>query len=230
MKIMALIPAYNESDTIGDVISQLQGKVDEVVVVDDASVDNTKEIAEDNGANVVSHIVNRGQGAAVRTGYRYAIEEGYDFVVQVDADGQHDPSYIPKLVKKAKSGYDIVIGSRHLTSSIEEYNVIRSSGMRFFTWLLNKLSGMCISDVTSGFRVYRVSRLDKLIRSQDRYYAIEETFEAARKGLNITEIPVEIPSRKKGESKFDLRTFAWWPFHGIETILRIILFRRSDQE
>lgn len=227
MKIMALMPAYNESATIGDVISKLQGEIDELVVVDDGSSDNTPEIAKNNGATVLRHSINRGVGAAVRTGYRFGTENNFDYIVQIDADGQHDPSYIPQLLEETKKGYDIVIGSRFLNSSYRQYNFVRRSGIRFFTALSNFLSPMDITDITSGFRVYRVSSLKKLSPVQDEHWAVEQTLEAAKKGFKIKEISVEMPTRDRGSSQFDFDTFFWYPIRMLDILFRIMIFRRQ---
>ena len=226
LKVMALIPAYNEEETIKDIVTKARGYVGEVIVIDDGSTDSTPEFAEHAGATVVSHVINRGVGAAVRTGYRYGTERGFDYIVQIDGDGQHDPRYIPKLLEAAEDGSDIVIGSRFLNESYKGYSLLRRTGIIFFTRLGNLLSGLEITDITSGFRVYRVESLKKLSRNQDKHWAVEQTLEAARKGLKINEVSVEMPTRELGKSQFNPHTFFWYPIRMIEIILRILIFRR----
>jgi glycosyltransferase involved in cell wall biosynthesis len=224
VRTLAVVPAYNETDTIGSVIEGTREYVDEVAVVDDGSRDETAAVARDHGATVLEHTFNTGVGGAVRTGYRYAIEAGFDLVVQVDADGQHEPSQIPKLLAAAEDA-DMVIGSRYLNDSHEEYSLVRSAGITFFTGLVNTLGGVSITDVTSGFRVYRVSMLESILHHSDKHWAVEQTLEAARRGYTITEVSTEIPTRETGQSQFDLETFVLYPLRMAEVSLRVLLFR-----
>jgi len=138
MRTVAIVPAYNETNTIGPVIDETATYVDKVVVVDDGSSDDTAAVAKDHGATVVSHAINTGVGGAVRTGYLYAIRNNYDFIVQIDADGQHDPSYIPELLDAAED-CDMVIGSRYLNESYKDYSFVRNAGIQFFTATVNFL-------------------------------------------------------------------------------------------
>jgi glycosyltransferase involved in cell wall biosynthesis len=224
VQTLAVVPAYDEADTIGPVIDRTREYVDEVVVVDDGSADETPAIARARGATVVEHVFNTGVGGAVRTGYQYAIENDYDFVVQVDADGQHDPEQIPRLLSVAEDA-DMVIGSRYLNDSHEEYSVTRDAGIRFFTAVVNALGGTDITDVTSGFRVYRVSKLESILHTSDRHWAVEQTLEAARNDFRIAEVSTEMPTREQGESQFSLDTFVLYPARMTDVILRVMLFR-----
>ncbi|WP_324665412.1 glycosyltransferase family 2 protein [Haloarcula sediminis] len=225
MRTVAVIPAYNESETIGPVIDETGEYVDRVVVVDDGSADDTAAIARDHGAAVVEHVFNTGVGGAVRTGYQYAIKHGYDWVVQVDADGQHDPAKIPELLDVASEGHDMVIASRYLNESYQDYSATRNVGIQFFTRLVNHLGDIEITDVTSGFRVYRVSMLADILHRGDKHWAIEQTLEAAKGGYAITEVSTKMPTREEGESQFTLDTFALYPIRMTDTILRVLLFR-----
>jgi len=224
VNVVAVVPAYNEADTIGDVVASTREHVDEVVVVDDGSSDDTAAIARDHGATVVTHVVNTGVGGAVRTGYRYAIRNDYDFVAQVDGDGQHDPGYLPEMLAVAED-YDMVIGSRYLNESIRDYSFVRRAGITFFTWVVNVLGGIDITDVTSGFRVYRVSMLEEILHRSDKHWAVEQTLQAAEKGYRIYELSVEMPTREEGASQFDVETFVMYPVRMADTVLRILVFR-----
>ncbi|MFB6234742.1 MAG: glycosyltransferase family 2 protein [Halopenitus sp.] len=224
MRTLAVIPAYNEADTIGPVIDGTQPYVDEVVVVDDGSSDGTAAIARDHGATVVEHVFNTGVGGAVRTGYQYAIRNDAEFVVQVDADGQHDPDRIPDLLDVAED-CDMVIGSRYLNGSFEDYPLIRRLGIQFFTTVVNVLGGVDITDVTSGFRVYRVSALREILHTSDSHWAVEQTLEASKRGQRIEEVSVEMPTREEGESQFTLDTFALYPVRMADVIMRVLIFR-----
>jgi glycosyltransferase involved in cell wall biosynthesis len=224
VSVAAIVPAYNESDTIKGVIKSTRSHVDEVVVVDDASTDNTAAIARDHGATVVSHVVNTGVGGAVRTGYHYAIRHGYRFVAQIDGDGQHDPAYLPKLLSVAED-CDMVIGSRYLNESIRDYPLVRRLGISFFTRVVNTLGGVDITDVTSGYRIYRVSMLEEILHRSDKHWAVEQTLQAASGGYRIRELSVEMPTRREGNSQFDLETLLMYPVRMTDTIIRILVFR-----
>lgn len=224
MRTVAVIPAYNEADTVGPVIDETREYVDRVVVVDDGSSDDTAAIARDHGAVVVEHVFNTGVGGAVRTGYQYAIRNGFEWVVQVDADGQHDPAKIPELLEAAED-HDMVIASRYLNESYQDYSATRNAGIQFFTRLVNRLGDIEITDVTSGFRVYRVSMLAEILHKSDKHWAIEQTLEAAKRGYRITEVSTEMPTREEGESQFTIDTFALYPVRMTDTILRVLLFR-----
>lgn len=224
MNTVAVLPAYNEADTVGPVIEGTREHVEEVVVVDDGSSDGTGDVARDHGATVIEHVFNTGVGGAVRTGYQYAIRHDYDFVLQIDADGQHDPAQIPRLLAEAEDS-DMVIASRYLNESFQDYPLVRKLGIQFFTTVVNTLGGVDITDVTSGFRVYRVSGLAEIIHRSDKHWAVEQTLEAAQRGQRITEVSIEMPTREEGQSQFTLDTFVLYPLRMTDVILRILLFR-----
>lgn len=225
MKTVAVVPAQNEEETIGKVVTQVKEYVDDVFVIDDGSRDATRLRALQAGASVISHPLNRGVGAALRTGYRVALQQKADFIIQIDGDFQHDPKYIPYLLEKAQNGIDIVIGSRFLNPSHRNYNMTRRSGIRFFSWVANFLGSLDVTDVTSGFRCYRASALARLTPLSDSHWALEQTLEAARKSMEIKEISVEMPLRKRGSSQFNIKTYALYPFRMVETVVKVLLFR-----
>ncbi|MEE8401451.1 MAG: glycosyltransferase family 2 protein [Candidatus Hydrothermarchaeaceae archaeon] len=227
MRVITVIPAHNEEKTIQEVIRGVKKYVSDVIVIDDGSTDNTARIAKEAGAAVITHVINRGVGAALRTGYNVAFMEGFDYIIQIDSDMQHNPEFIPVLLETIQDGnHDVVIGSRFLNVSHKDYNLIRRVGITFFTSLVNLLGSTNITDVTSGYRVYRVKSLKKIGKSPDKHWAVEQTFEFARRGMKIKEISIEMPPRKKGKSQFNLKTFIMYPARMIETILRVLLFRR----
>jgi glycosyltransferase involved in cell wall biosynthesis len=224
MSTVAVVPAYNETNTIGSVVCETANFVDEVVVIDDGSSDDTAAVAKDHGATVIPHAINTGVGGAVRTGYLYAIRNNYTIVVQIDADGQHNPAYIPELLDGVED-CDMVIGSRYLNESYKDYALIRNIGIQFFTAAVNFLGGVEITDVTSGFRVYRVSILDDILHHSDKHWAVEQTLGAAKQGLDTMEVSVEMPTRDEGESQFTLDTFALYPIRMADVMLRVLIFR-----
>jgi glycosyltransferase involved in cell wall biosynthesis len=223
--VLAIVPVYNEADAVASVVAETKRYVDKVVVIDDASTDDSAERAREVADGVVSHPQNMGVGGAVDTGYRVGVREDFDVVVQIDGDGQHDPADIPRLLARLEEAEaDMVIGSRWLNDSHEAYSLVRRAGIRFFTWEANWLSGLDITDVTSGFRAYRTDLLADLDRPENSHWALEQTLEASRKGYSIAEVSTRMPPETDG-SQFDFGTFLKYPPRMIKTTLKVFLFR-----
>ena len=163
MKILVIIPAYNEEESIASVINQIRCYAPEadILVINDGSVDATSERAVKAGAKVVNLPFNLGIGGAMQTGYIYAKYHSYDVAIQVDEDNQHDPSYIQKLIRPiADNSADMVIGSRYVGKTIYKSTVFRRVGMVFFTFLIRLLTDKWIMDTTSGFRAVNKDIID----------------------------------------------------------------------
>lgn len=223
--ILAIIPAYNEEETIAEVITETKPYVDEVIVVDDASTDRTEDVARDYADGVISLPKNMGVGGAVDTGYLAGIRKDYDVIIQIDGDGQHDPKYIPEMLKSMdENDADMIIGSRWLNGSISDYSIIRRAGIRFFTFEANILGGLDITDVTSGYRAYSVDMLADLGRPENSHWALEQTLEAARKEYSIEEVSIPMPPETDG-SQFDLGTLLKYPPRMVFTSVKVLLFR-----
>lgn len=199
MRLAIIIPAYNEAGTISAVISKAK-KYGSVIVIDDASKDNTKEIAKKCGATVVSHEKNMGLGASLRTGFRYATSKKFDSVITLDADGQHDPSDIPKFISRLDEGYEFVLGQRNLS----KYPAIKKIGNFFLNNLTNMVAGTSLKDTESGFRAFRMDALKKLKLSANRYeIAAEIIHEVGAKKLKSCNVKVASPRYRKGVNFFD---------------------------
>lgn len=227
-ELLAIIPAYNEEDTIRGVVENTKEYVNQVLVVDDNSTDRTLEIAKDCADLVVSHETNKGVGGAVYTGYQVGIENSFEYIVQLDSDGQHDPEYIPSLLEKQKrTCADMVIGSRWLNESYKRYSIVRRMGIRFFSAEVSLLGGVNITDVTSGYRIYRASMLENLDEPSEDHWAIEQTLEAARKNYKIVEESVPMPPRTDG-SQFDTETFFKYPVRMIIATIKVLSKNRAD--
>lgn len=204
-EIAIVIPAYNEEDNIGEVLEglpdQLMGYRVRPLVVVDGSNDRTAEIVRKGGYNVALHVLNRGQGDALRTGFDIALGDGADVVVTMDSDGQHRPEELARLVRPViDDEADYVMGSRML-GEYEERGGSRHVGIVCFSWLVSLLIGHRITDCTNGYRAIRGSDLAKLELEESRFNAPELLIEAARNGLRIREIPVTVARRSTGESK-----------------------------
>ena len=203
---MILIPAYNEADNLKELLSkipkQIKGIEVGVLVVDDGSDDETFAIvAEMSGACIVKNLINRGGGAALRLGYDILQKAGVPYCVTMDADGQHRPQDIEKLLMPIlENRYDCVIGSRILGDR-EKANWLRITGVYFFSRMVSVLLGKKITDPSSGFRAFRMEAMASIRLHEDQYHTSELIIEAVRKGLRIGEVPITILKRKYGKSK-----------------------------
>jgi glycosyltransferase involved in cell wall biosynthesis len=157
---LVLIPAYNEAEGIATVITKIRQAVPDadVLVVNDGSRDDTARRAREAGAVVLNHVFNMGYGVTIQTGYKYAYAHGYEYLVQIDGDGQHDPSFIPELLAPVKSGdVDFSIGSRFLWFDSYRPSFSRRLGILFFRNLVTVIIGRSITDPTSGFQGFNRS-------------------------------------------------------------------------
>jgi glycosyltransferase involved in cell wall biosynthesis len=189
MKIAAVIPAYNEENTIANIVKQASKYVDHIVVVDDCSNDQTAWIAQRAGAEACKHIENKGAGAATRTCLQLA--KSFDVVITLDADGQHNPDEIPMLLKPFNlySNIGIVIGSRFLHHY--EAPGYRKFGIDIITWLYNVGHKHKIKDAQSCFRAYSKAFLEKLTIAENGFaFSTEVLLKARKLGFSIVEVPI----------------------------------------
>jgi len=207
--VLVVIPAYNEADALPSVIDEVPasvaGRPTRILVVDDASRDATRRVASERGAHVVTHPVNGGQGAALQTGYLIAERLGVEIVVTLDADGQHVPAEMDRLVGPIVAGEaDFVVGSRR-SGTYERGDgadsMARNVGIGVFTRLINVLGGTAVTDVANGYRAIRASSLAAIVFTEDQFHNPELLLGAARAGLRIREVPVTIRLRVAGSSK-----------------------------
>lgn len=219
MKVIALIPAWNEQQTIAEVIQKTRPCVDWVLVINDGSTDRTAQIARDAGAVVVSHAINRGLGAAIGTGFVSAKKLGADVVVTLDADGQHDPEEIPKFLEAIRTQQaDVVIGSRMMTrTGMPWYRQIAQVIGNIATLVL---FGAWVTDSQSGFRAFTSHALSKIeVRTNRMEISSELVAETKRNHLKLVEVPIKAIytdySLSKGQSFFV----------GIKTLIKLVLRR-----
>jgi hypothetical protein len=203
--IALVIPAYNEGRNLGQVIRALPESVAGLplrpIVVDDGSADDTVQRARGAGAAAVRLPMNRGQGAALRTGYRLALATGARLVVTMDADGQHQATELPRLVEPILDGEaDVVNGSRVLGAA-DPNHAARTLGIKVFAWLLSVLTRRRITDPACGYRAVRTEALRGLEFQQDQFHNSEFILEAAKQKLRMVEVPVTVASRISGASK-----------------------------
>jgi len=205
-EIIILIAAKDEEKSIGDVIEKInQQKISKsykILVVNDGSSDSTEKIVRDKGGLVVNHFQNIGVGGATKTGYLACSILKPEIIITVDADGQHNPSYIPEMIDKIEQGFDMVYGSRFAEFSEYKTNAIRFAGNKFYTNLVNKLGRISITDVTSGYRALRADKIKSIYYNSETNFAIELALRAAKNGLKITEISTKAEMRMHGKSQF----------------------------
>jgi len=223
--VMIIIPALNEAENLRILLphipKQVCGLPVGVLVVDDGSNDGTKDVALAHGCYVARFPTQRGQGAALRVGYDFLVKQRILIGVTLDADNQHQPSEITKLVEPIVVGkYDLVIGSRILGSADRD-SLTRYTGVILFSKLVSWLTGVAITDCSSGFRALDIDKISQLDLRQDQFQTSEVLISAAKRGLRIGEVPIHIARRKYGESRkgpnvsyalFFLKTIAktWW--------------------
>ncbi len=201
-RLLVVMPAFNEAKQIRRVVEAVRAEVPgDVLVVDDGSTDDTGAEARRGGARVAAHPVNLGYGAALQTGYLYALRNGYDAVLQLDADGQHDPASIPPLLDGLARA-DVVVGSRFLGEGSYRPALPRRIGMWIFARVATVLSGQRITDPTSGFQA--ISRAALHFYSHERYpvdYPDADVLAmVARAGLRLAEVPVRMLASPDGKS------------------------------
>lgn len=229
LKRVAIVPALNEEDSIARVIGEI-GIFDpgfEVVVVDDGSVDRTAETAAACGARVLRLPFNLGIGGAMQTGFRFAFENAFDLAVQIDGDGQHDPSELPRLLEPILAGEaDMVVGSRFAGGGSYRAPLLRRAGIRLFARTISLLVGQRVTDTTSGFRA--VNRHGIALFASDYphdYPEVEATVMVVKHRLRLKEVPVAMRERSYGRSSI---TAVRSVYYMVKVLLAIFvsLFRR----
>jgi len=232
VKILVIVPAYNEEACIKGVIEDIRENFPQgdILVVNDGSTDGTLELVKGLGENLIDLPYNLGIGGAMQTGFLYALEEGYDAALQFDGDGQHHADQIEKILKPYLSdGADLVVGSRFLSEGGFTSSVQRRIGSKILSFVISSLIRQKITDTTSGFRVYSRKTLEffSSIYPED-YPEVEAFILAHKKGLKIIEVPSEIGPRTGGKSSI---TFSQAFYYMVKVLLAISvdLMKRIDR-
>jgi hypothetical protein len=204
-KVAVVIPAYGEADNVAAVIERVPAEVcgieTQILVVDDGSRDETSDAAARAGAIVARHVINRGGGAALRTGYRLMSESGSRIVVTLDADGQHRPEEMERLVKPIVDGeVDMAHGSRVLGQA-DPNSRSRELGIVFFNRVVSFITRTRVSDCSNGYRAVRTTVLPSLVLRQEQFHTSEFMIEAIKRGIPAREVPVTVDKRLSGHSK-----------------------------
>ena len=204
MKKLIIIPAYNEEDAIAHTVARIREKAPDFdyVIINDCSTDRTLAICRENGFHVVNLPINLGIGGAVQTGYRYALENGYDIAVQMDGDGQHDAAYLGEMARVLEEEkLNMVIGSRFIEKAGFQSSAARRLGIGYFSWLIKLVTGVRITDPTSGMRMADREVIGLFAGDYPKDYPEPESVVTILKmGRRVREIPVQMRAREGGVS------------------------------
>ncbi|MEO6597091.1 MAG: glycosyltransferase family 2 protein [Planctomycetota bacterium] len=218
-----VIPAFREAGRVGNVVREVRrsGLEVDIVVIDDGSLDETANEAEAAGATVLRHPFNLGYGSALHTGYCFAFRHGYTRVLQMDADGQHEPAMLPRLLAALDQGVDVAIGSRYLEHGSPPTSIARRFGTKLFAWIATKWVGHRITDPTSGFQGLSQRALATVVNDgfPEDYPDTDVLVEHHRRGLVIAEVPVRMHARKGGVSMHRGARIAYYGYKMLLTLL-----------
>ncbi|SDH60709.1 Glycosyl transferase family 2 [Pseudobutyrivibrio sp. 49] len=227
-KLLVVIPAYNEAENIARVVEQLQNEYAQFdyIVVNDGSIDNTAEICKKNGYNMIDLPVNLGLSGAFQTGMRYALKKDYDYAIQYDGDGQHNPEFLDPMMQYAEDNkLDIVIGSRFLEG--DKRMSFRMFGNSLIDALIKITTGKTVKDSTSGMRMYDKKMIKKLAYQMNYGPEPDTIAYLIRCGAKVGEYPVKMNERIAGESYLSFTNGVKYMFHMITSILVVQWFRKK---
>lgn len=222
---IVIIPCYNEEATIGKIIFKARNFVNQVLIIDDGSSDNTKKIAIDFGATVITHKTNKGKSAGIKTGFRYALNNNYDYIITMDGDGQHDPNEIPILLNNLKNnGHDITLGIRYGNST--EMPLWRKFGKRVLDYATSFGNGGLVTDSQCGFRAFNKKAIENILpRLKGKSFSVE-----SEQLIRAHEIGLKIECQRISCRYKDLNTSKKTPAsHGI-SVLTYILWLLAERK
>jgi len=225
MRGLVLIPAYNESESIYELIEKIKEKLSDfdILVINDCSTDETARVLKSiRGINYINLPFNMGIGGAVLTGFFYFIENNYELLIRLDADGQHPPEEARKLINEVADGQtDIAIGSRYLNEDGEYSSFLRMLGIKMLNHLASLILRIKLTDSTSGFRAYNRKAVEFLSKDYPfDYPEPEEIYMLKRHGFRIKEVPVKMKERKSGKSSI---TTAKTYYYLIKILMAILI-------
>lgn len=226
MKTLAIIPAYNEALNIEKTVQDIMENAPDIdyVIVNDGSKDNTLEVLKKNHFNYIDGFCNLGLFGAVQTGFKLALDEGYDVAVQFDGDGQHSAKYINDLVQEIERGNDIVIGSRFVSE--DKPITARMLGSRLISWAIKVMTGKTIKDPTSGFRAYNRACIKDYATDMNNPPEPDTLVYMLKKKRKIEEVQVQMSEREFGESYLNLTNTIKYMSRMLISIFLIQPFRK----
>jgi len=229
-RVLVVVPALDEEESLPATIEEVRSRAPgvDLLVVDDGSRDATSEVCRALGVAVLRHAVNLGVGAALQTGFRHAVDRGYDIVVQLDADGQHDPAYLDAVVAPVRAGTcDVSIGSRYVAKSGYHAPAMRRIGMILFAGIVRLAIGRRIADTTSGFRAYGRAVIEVCQHAFPKDFPDAPLLIAlARQGFRLHEVPVVMRPRRSGKSFYTLGKALYYPYKTLLASIMAWLHRR----
>ena len=229
-RLLIVIPAYNEEENIVRVVDDLTRRFPQYdyVVVNDGSRDKTAALCRAHGYRLIDLPVNLGLAGAFQTGLRYAADNGYDCAMQLDADGQHRPEYIPAMLKELEDGADIVIGSRFLT--VKKPKTLRMVGSYIISWSIRLTTGRAICDPTSGMRLFNRAMVEEFAQNLNYGPEPDTISYLIKNGAAVKEVQVEMGERIAGHSYLTMMKSVQYMVKMAISILLIQWFRKRDTE
>jgi len=226
---LVIIPAYNEEKNIGAVLEDIRRfhyDID-IIVINDASKDNTEQVVVEKGEKIINHFYNLGYGGALQTGFKYAADKGYEYVIQFDGDGQHDPADIQSIIDELKTGcYDIVIGSRFLGESSFQISSAKKLAIALFCSIIRISTGVKITDPTSGLqgltlRSYKYySRMGNF---PDDFPDADTLIHMLKRNCRVKEVPAHMKNRLHGQSMHSGLKSLYYTFKMLISISVVLL-------
>lgn len=215
MKTLVIIPAYNEQDSIVNLVKEIISYGYDYLVINDCSIDNTEKLLKENNINHLNLPINLGIAGVTQIGFKYANDNNYDCVINIDGDGQHQPKYIKDLINEIENGSDYVVGSRFVSK--EKPFSLRMLGSRIICELIKIKTRKRVSDPTSGMRALGKKIIDEFSESMNFYAEPDALCYILHKGYNVKEVQVEMKDRETGTSYFHN------PFKSIYYMIAVIL-------
>lgn len=230
MRLLMIIPAYNEEDNIVQLVQKIKKDYSEYdyIVVNDGSTDHTSKRCHRENFEILDLPVNLGLAGAFQAGLKYAYIKGYDCALQFDADGQHRPEYIRNMLEKMEQGYDIVIGSRYVTK--KKPTSLRMIGARMLTVAIKLTTGKRISDPTSGMRMFSKAMIKEFAVNMNYGPEPDTISYLLKQGADIAEVQVEMDERISGSSYLNLTHSVAYMIRMLTSILVIQHFRKRDDK
>ena len=226
MKVILIIPAYNEALNIEKVIKDIKENTKyDYVIINDCSKDNTKEICEKNGYNLISLPINYGLASGIQLGMKYALKYNYDIAIQFDGDGQHQAKYIKSIIKEIENGNDIAIGSRFVTE--KKPFTARMLGSRIISFFIKLTTGKTIKDPTSGMRAFNRKCMKELVTKMNLPPEPDTLVYMIKNGMKVKEVQVEMSERENGTSYLNAWKSIEYMINVVISIIFVQAFRKK---